>query len=48
MEAEQLVGTQRCIKHGVASMPTRHILYAVNSLFAGVLGIAGCTVSSTL
>jgi hypothetical protein len=42
------VGPQRCIKHGVASMPTRRILYAVNSLFASVLAIAGCTVNSAL
>jgi hypothetical protein len=37
---------QRDLGHG--SMPTGCILYAVNSFFAGVLGIAGCTVSSTL
>jgi hypothetical protein len=37
---------QRDLGHG--SMSTGRILYAVNSFFAGVLGIAGCTVSSTL
>jgi hypothetical protein len=42
------VGPQRCIKHGVVSMPTRRILYTVNSFFAGVLGITGYTVNSTL